>query len=38
MKEENELFANDEEDKIKKLIGKNTPILVKEVLREQGRM
>jgi hypothetical protein len=38
MKEENELFINDEEDKLKRIIGKNTPNIVKNILKEQGRM
>jgi citrate lyase gamma subunit len=38
MKEESDLFAEYEEDKIKRTIGKNIPNVVKEVLKEQGRM
>lgn len=38
MKEERELFINDEENKIKKIIGKNIPTIVKEILKEQDRM
>jgi hypothetical protein len=37
MKEESELFAEYEEDSIKRIIGKNVPTIVKEVLKEQGR-
>lgn len=38
MKEESELFINHEEDKIKKIIGKNTPNIIKEILKEEGRI
>lgn len=38
MKEESDLFAEYEEDKIKRTIGKNIPNVVKEVLKDQGRM
>jgi hypothetical protein len=38
MKEESDLFVEYEEDKIKRVIGKNTPNIIKEVLKEQGRV
>lgn len=38
MKEEGDLFKNYEESVIKRLVGKNTPNLVKEILKELGRM
>jgi hypothetical protein len=38
MKEESDLFVKYEEDKIKRTIGKNIPSVVKEVLKEQGRI
>lgn len=36
-KEESDLFAEYEEDSIKRIVGKNIPTVVKEVLKEQGR-
>jgi hypothetical protein len=38
MKEESDLFGEYEESIIKKVIGKNTPNMVKEILKEQGKM
>lgn len=38
MKEESDLFIEYEEDKIKRTIGKNVPNVVKQVLKEQGKM
>lgn len=38
MKEESDLFAEYEEDKIKRICGKNLPNIVKLILKEQGRM
>lgn len=38
MKEEFELFVGYEEEAIKRVIGKNTPNIVKQVLKDQGRM
>lgn len=38
MKEESDLFKNFEEDKIKRIIGKNTPNIVKQVLKEQNKL
>ena len=38
MKEESELFVNFDKDKVKRICGKNTPNIVKEILKEQGRM
>ena len=38
MKEESDLFVEYEEDKIKKICGKNLPNIVKLILKEQGRM
>lgn len=37
MKEESDLFINYEEDKIKRIIGKNLPNTIKGILRDQGR-
>jgi hypothetical protein len=37
MKEESDLFKDYEVGSIKRIIGKNTPTVVKEVLKEQGR-
>jgi intein/homing endonuclease len=38
MKEESELFEGFEENHIKRIVGKNIPNVVKEVLKEQGRV
>lgn len=38
MKEESDLFENYELDVIKRIIGKNTPNIIKNILKEQGRM
>lgn len=38
MKEESDLFEQYEHDEVKRGIGKNTPNIVKEILKEQGRM
>lgn len=38
MKEESDLFINEEEDKIKRIIGKNLPNIVKDILKAQNRM
>ena len=38
MKEESDLFVNEEEDKIKKIIGKNLPNIIKNILKNDGRM
>lgn len=38
MKEESDLFAEYEEDKIKRICGKNLPTIVKVILKEQNRM
>ena len=38
MKEESDLFKEYEEDSIKRMIGKNTANVVKQVLKEMGRM
>lgn len=38
MKEESDLFINDEEKKIKKIIGKNLPLIIKEIFKEDNRM
>ena len=38
IKEESELFIDDEEDKIKKIIGKNIPNIVKNILKQDNRM
>lgn len=38
MKEESDLFINFDEDKVKRVCGKNTPNIVKQILKEQGRM
>lgn len=38
MKEESDLFVEYEEDKIKRICGKNLPNIVKLILKEQGRM
>lgn len=38
MKEESDLFVEYEEDKIKRICGKNLPTVVKQILREQNRM
>lgn len=38
MKEESDLFAEYEEDKIKRICGKNLPTIVKAILKEQNRM
>lgn len=38
MKEESELFSEYDENEIKRTIGKNIPSIVKDILREQGRM
>ena len=38
MKEESDLFINYEEDKIKRIIGKNLPNTIKGILRDQGRI
>ena len=38
MKEESDIFVNFDEDKIKRVCGKNTPNIVKQILKEQGRM
>lgn len=37
MKEEGDLFEEYEEDKIKKVIGKNLPNIIKSILKEQSR-
>lgn len=38
IKEESDLFVGDEEDKIRKIIGKSVPNIVREILKEEGRM
>ena len=38
MKEESDLFVEYEEDKIKRICGKNLPTVVRQILREQNRM
>jgi hypothetical protein len=38
MKEESEIFEQYEPNEVKRGIGKNTPNIVKEILKEQGRM
>ena len=38
MKEESDLFMSFDKDKVKKVCGKNTPNIVKQILKEQGRM
>jgi len=38
MKEESDLFINEEEDKIKKIIGKNLPNVIKNILKKDERM
>ena len=38
MKEESDLFIDYEKDLIKKLVGKNTPNIIKEILKEQGKI
>ncbi|MBN1074684.1 hypothetical protein DVV91_10055 [Clostridium botulinum] len=38
MKEESDLFTEYEEDKIKRICGKNLPNVVKSILKEQGRI
>jgi len=38
MKEESELFIDEEENKIRKIIGKNVPSIVREILKEDNRM
>lgn len=37
MKEESELFEQYEENDVKKMVGKNVPNIIKEILKEQGR-
>jgi len=38
MEEESELFKDYEQDAIKRIVGKNTPKVIKEVLKEEGRI
>ena len=38
IKEESDIFSEYDQDMVKKCVGKNTPQIVKEILKEQGRM
>ena len=38
IKEESELFINDEENKIKKIIGKSLPNIVKNILKQENKL